>query len=62
MYQPDGIAAYASGDNLFLVTANEGTSRDTNAFSEEARLEDVNVIKGLQGLQDRDKLGRLQVS
>jgi DNA-binding beta-propeller fold protein YncE len=35
MYQPDAIASYKVNDKTFLITANEGDSRDYEAFSEE---------------------------
>jgi DNA-binding beta-propeller fold protein YncE len=38
MYQPDGVAAYQSGGQTFLVTANEGDARDWPGFAEEARV------------------------
>ncbi|WP_078552454.1 choice-of-anchor I family protein [Bacillus alkalicellulosilyticus] len=37
MYQPDGIAMYHSQGNRYIVTANEGDSRDYSGFSEEKR-------------------------
>lgn len=39
MYQPDAIAAYTGADGrLYLVTANEGDSRDYPGYSEVARV------------------------
>lgn len=38
MYQPDGIATYRFGGRTYLVTANEGDTRDYAAFAEEARV------------------------
>ena len=37
-YTPDAIASYTSGGQTFLVTANEGDSRDYTGFAEEARV------------------------
>jgi dipeptidyl aminopeptidase/acylaminoacyl peptidase len=43
MYQPDGIA-YANIKGLeIIVTANEGDARDYDAFSEEERIEDIEL-------------------
>jgi len=47
MYQPDAIASYKVNDKTFLITANEGDSRDYEAFSEEARVADLNLDPGL---------------
>lgn len=38
MYMPDAIAAFQSGGDTFLVTANEGDARDYTGFAEEARV------------------------
>lgn len=43
LYQPDAIAAYEADSSVYLVTANEGDSRDYDAFSEEARVEDLTL-------------------
>ncbi|MGE0044048.1 MAG: choice-of-anchor I family protein [Vicinamibacterales bacterium] len=43
MYQPDGIAAYTANGRTYLVTANEGDSRDYGGFSEEARVSSLNL-------------------
>lgn len=37
MYQPDAIAGYNFKGRTYLVTANEGDSRDYSGFSEESR-------------------------
>jgi DNA-binding beta-propeller fold protein YncE len=66
MYQPDGIAAFEAGGELFLVTANEGDARDYDAFSDEARVKnlrlDAELLRGDADLQRVDRLGRLKVS
>ena len=41
MYLPDAIATLKSGDQTFLVTANEGDVRDYDGFSEEVEIEDI---------------------
>lgn len=38
MYQPDAIASYELGGQTFIVTANEGDSRDWSGYSEVSRL------------------------
>lgn len=38
MYQPDSIASYQRGGQTFIVTANEGDSRDWSGYSEVSRL------------------------
>ncbi|MEE8451012.1 MAG: choice-of-anchor I family protein [Thermoguttaceae bacterium] len=38
MYQPDGIANYTVDGETFLLTANEGSGRDEDGFSEETRV------------------------
>ena len=38
MYLPDAIASYKVGNQTFLVTANEGDTRDYDGFSEEERM------------------------
>jgi hypothetical protein len=38
MYQPDAIASYQRGGQTFIVTANEGDSRDWSGYSEVSRL------------------------
>ncbi|ESP87221.1 5'-nucleotidase [Candidatus Halobonum tyrrellensis G22] len=43
--QPDAIAAYSpgEGDETYVVTANEGDSRDYDGFSEEAEVADLDL-------------------
>ncbi|MCW5946893.1 MAG: choice-of-anchor I family protein [Fimbriimonadales bacterium] len=43
MFQPDSIAFYSAGGKTYLVTANEGDSRDWAGYSEEVRLRDVKL-------------------
>ncbi|MFD1552463.1 hypothetical protein DNU06_10470 [Putridiphycobacter roseus] len=40
MYQPDAIASFSVGTSTYLVTANEGDSRDYNGLEEEERIGD----------------------
>jgi DNA-binding beta-propeller fold protein YncE len=41
MYQPDAIASYATGGQQFVVSANEGDSREWDGYSEVARVKDL---------------------
>jgi DNA-binding beta-propeller fold protein YncE len=43
LYQPDAIAAYSTDGATYIVTANEGDSRDYETFSEEARIQDLTL-------------------
>ncbi|MHA2789332.1 choice-of-anchor I family protein [Corynebacterium sp. S7] len=54
--QPDTIGSYEVGGQTYIVTANEGDSRDWDGYSEEARIKDLNGVKnpalceGFQGM------------
>ncbi|WP_241768248.1 choice-of-anchor I family protein [Haloferax sp. ATB1] len=41
--QPDAIGAYSPDGQTYLVTANEGDSRDYDSFSEEAEVSDLRL-------------------
>ncbi|MFB6297883.1 MAG: choice-of-anchor I family protein [Salinirussus sp.] len=72
MYQPDGIAAYEAGGETFLLTANEGDSRDfeeatvgdltlaTDAF--EPRLSENSHVDSVEEMQRPEHLGNLEVT
>jgi 2',3'-cyclic-nucleotide 2'-phosphodiesterase/3'-nucleotidase/5'-nucleotidase len=66
LYQPDAIGAFRVGDRTYLVTANEGDSRDTPGFSEEARVQDLaldpKAFPDAKELQAEEHLGRLKVT
>ena len=76
MYEPDAIASYRVKGETYLVTANEGDTRDyPPGFSEEARVgalsldaaafaaqEYPDVTTGANGLRNNDNLGRLTVT
>lgn len=64
MYQPDSIASYQVGGKSFIVTANEGSSRNYSGFSELLRVKNLTLDSSLkeQGLQANEQLGRLKVS
>lgn len=74
LYQPDSIASYQWKGATFIVSANEGDSRDWEAYSEDIRVADVidpdelnkTFSTELQALYDstggKDGLGRLKVT
>ncbi|QNN21424.1 alkaline phosphatase [Planctomycetales bacterium ZRK34] len=68
MYQPDTIAAYTLGGETYIVTANEGDSRDYDGFSEEARVDDLTLDESfgtpaeIAALQESENLGRLKTT
>lgn len=66
MYQPDAIANYQVGETTYLVTANEGDSRDYEGFREEARVAEVTleteIFPNATELQQPEQLGRLKIT
>ena len=74
LYQPDTIASYQWNGATFIVSANEGDSRDWDAYSEDIRVADIidpdelnkTFSTELQALYDAtggdDGLGRLKVT
>lgn len=65
MYQPDTVASYRWNNTDFIVTANEGDSRDYAGFSEEARAGDLTLDPNhpqLAAAQDKTQLARLKVT
>jgi hypothetical protein len=66
MYQPDAMAALQVAGETYLVTANEGDSRDYDGFSEEERVKDLVLDPGVfpdaADLQENESLGRLKVT
>lgn len=66
LYQPDAIASFEVAGQTFLITANEGDSRDFDGFSEEARVEDLILdpiaFPNAAELQSEEALGRLIVT
>ena len=47
MYQPDGVAAYDSHGDTYLITANEGDARDWPGLAEESRVSDLSLEAGV---------------
>ncbi|MFQ3197569.1 MAG: hypothetical protein ACI8R9_002478 [Paraglaciecola sp.] len=74
MYQPDTITSYQWQGATFILSANEGDSRDYNAYSEEVRVADIidvnklnmTLSNSLQAAYDlsggKNGLGRLKVT
>ena len=67
MYEPDGIAFVRRGDQTYVITANEGDTRDyPPAYSEEARVSTVKLdpqaFPNAAELQKPENLGRLVIS
>ncbi|KJV06522.1 choice-of-anchor I family protein [Methylocucumis oryzae] len=66
MFQPDGIASYNYRGDTFIVTANEGDSRDYDGYSEEARVKDLvldpTAFPNAAELQKDENLGRLKTT
>ncbi|MGK7872260.1 MAG: choice-of-anchor I family protein [Xenococcaceae cyanobacterium] len=66
MYQPDGINAFEVNGETFIISANEGDSRDYDGFSEEERVKDLTLdptaFPNATDLQKEENLGRLKVT
>jgi hypothetical protein len=66
MYMPDSIDAFEYDGETFIVSANEGDSRDYDGYSEEARVKDIDLdptaFPNAVELQQDDKLGRLKIT
>jgi hypothetical protein len=66
LYLPDTIASYSIGGKTYLVLANEGDSRDWDAYSEEARISgvtlDTDVFPNAVDLKRNANLGRLKIT
>ncbi len=66
MYQPDAIKAFEVNGNVYIATANEGDARDYDAWSEEERVEDLDLdptaFPNAANLQMEDSLGRLNIT
>ncbi len=66
MYMPDAITSYQRGSATFLLTANEGDSRDYAGYSEETRVEDLVLdpkqYPDAETLQEKSNLGRLKTT
>jgi len=67
LYMPDGIAAYEAGGALYLVSANEGDTRDfDDVFSEESEVGEMTLdpeaFPDAAALQAEGALGKLETT
>jgi len=66
MYQPDTIDVFESGGVRYVMTANEGDSRDYDGFSEESDVKDLTLdataFPNADQLQDDSELGDLKIT
>ena len=66
MYQPDAIAAFQATGETFIISTNEGDARDYECFSEEVRVDDLQldptVFEDPEVLQQPENLGRLKTT
>ena len=66
MYQPDAISSYEVDGKTYIVTVNEGDSRDYDEYSEETRVKDLtlnpNYYSDIEDLQKDENLGRLKTT
>ena len=65
LYQPDAIASFRAQGQTYVISANEGDSRDYDGFSEEERVQDLALDPTVftdVTLQDEANLGRLKVT
>ena len=66
MYNPDAIAWFETGGSAYVITANEGDSRDYDGYSEEARVKDLTLdptaFPDAAALQADEQIGRLNVT
>jgi hypothetical protein len=66
MYLPDAIDSYQFHGKTFIVSANEGDTRDYDGFSEEERVADLaldpTAFPNAAELQEDSALGRLKVT
>jgi hypothetical protein len=65
-YLPDAIDAFTIGGRTYLITANEGDTRDWDGYSEEERVKDLDLdpeVFPLHAVLRRDQnIGRLKVT
>jgi DNA-binding beta-propeller fold protein YncE len=66
MFMPDSIDSYTYNGQNFIVSANEGDSRDYDGFSEEVRVKDLTLdptaFPNAETLQKNENLGRLKTT
>lgn len=65
-YLPDAISSFETLGETFIISANEGDSRDYDGFSEEVRVDDLlldpEVFPNAAELQESSNLGRLKTT
>lgn len=68
VYMPDAIEYLKINGTDYLITANEGDSRDYNGFSEEERIKDESIVldptafPDAEFLKEDENLGRLKIT
>lgn len=66
IYNPDAIRSFSVGGRNYVITANEGDSRDYDGFSEEDRVADLTLdptaFPNAAELQAEENLGRLNIT
>ncbi|MFI1771076.1 choice-of-anchor I domain-containing protein [Thalassobellus citreus] len=66
MFMPDAITSYKVGNLNYIITANEGDSRDYDGYSEEERVKDLTLnstyYPNAATLQENTNLGRLKTT
>ncbi|MCB0576035.1 MAG: T9SS type A sorting domain-containing protein, partial [Saprospiraceae bacterium] len=66
MFMPDAISSFEANGKTYIVTANEGDSRDYDGYSEEERVKDLtldpDVYPNANVLQKDENLGRLKTT
>ena len=66
MYCPDAITSFTVCGKEYLITANEGDSRDYDGYSEEERVKDLTLdpvaFPFADDLQKNENLGRIKVT
>lgn len=65
-YMPDAIDYFSTNGNGYIVTANEGDSRDYDGYSEEERVKDLDLdptaYPNADWLQEDENIGRLKIT
>lgn len=66
MYQPDAVAQFTVGGNVYLITANEGDARAYSGFNEESRVSGLNLdataFPNAADIKSNTVLGRLNAT
>lgn len=66
MYLPDALASFAVAGKNYIISANEGDTREYDVFEDEVRIKnltlDPTIFPNAAELQEDDVLGRLKVT